>query len=64
MSSFTDKKVLVVDDMRSTRVLVEKALIKFGFGKENVVQAENGKVACDHLGKNKFDLIISVISLF
>ncbi len=63
MSSFTEKKVIVVDDMRSTRVLVEKALIKFGFVKENIIQAENGKIACDYLSKHKFDLIISDLNM-
>jgi len=63
LSKFLDKKVLLVDDMKSVRILVEKTLIRFGFTKENISSVENGKIAFEKIQTEKFDLVISDINM-
>ncbi len=63
MSKFLDKKVLLVDDMKSVRILVEKTLIRFGFTKENISSVENGKIAFEKIQTEKFDLVITDINM-
>jgi two-component system chemotaxis response regulator CheY len=63
LSKFLDKKVLLVDDMKSVRILVEKTLIRFGFTKENISSVENGKIAFEKIQTEKFDLVITDINM-
>ncbi len=63
MSQLQDKKVLLVDDMKSVRILVEKTLIRFGFTKENITSVENGKIAFEKIMEQTFDLVISDINM-
>ena len=49
-------RVLVVDDEEPIRVLVSKILIKDG---HEVMEAENGQIACDLFRGSNIDLIIT-----
>ncbi len=55
-----DRTVLVVDDSKAIRAVVEKGLVKAGF---NVVTAENPKIAMKILRNRKPDLILSDITM-
>ena len=50
------KSVLVVDDVRSIRKLLAKALERLNFGV--IDECENGKQALDRMQQQEFDLII------
>jgi two-component system, chemotaxis family, chemotaxis protein CheY len=63
MNKFENLKVLIVDDMRSARVILESALVRFGFTKANVVQVDDGQTAIEKLKTDKFDLIISDLNM-
>lgn len=49
------KKILVVDDIESQRILAEKVLSKHGY---NVYMAESGENAVELAGREKFDLVL------
>lgn len=53
-------RLLVVDDERSMRELLEYMLSKEGYG---ITLAENGRTAVDLIEKNEYDLILSDIRL-
>ncbi len=50
-------RILVVDDMSTSRGLITQALD--GFGVRNVITAENGKQALETLAKHPVHLVIS-----
>lgn len=52
---FEQKKILIVDDVESNRILLKELLIKVGF---NVISAENGHEAVKRTNDLKPDLII------
>lgn len=60
---YKEKKVLLVDDMRGVRMLVERFLLRIGFEKNHILSAENGKIAFDLIQKEKFDLVISDLNM-
>ncbi len=51
-----DKRILIVDDAASIRMLIQALLLDAGYKKVN--QAEDGKYALQHLKKCHTDLII------
>jgi CheY-like chemotaxis protein len=63
LEQFKSKKVMIVDDMRAVRMLVEKVLLRIGFLKENILIADNGKNALELLNKNTVDLIITDLNM-
>ena len=54
------EKILVVDDERSMRELLELVLKRAGYA---VHTAENGTLALDHVRQNVYDLIISDVKM-
>ena len=63
MEIYKNKKVLIVDDMRAVRIMVEKSLLKLGFLKENLYTAENGKKALDQINAQTVDLVITDLNM-
>lgn len=59
MSKIASKKILVIDDMKITRKLLMKFLIKFGAEENNLTEAGNGKEGMELVQANSYDLIIS-----
>lgn len=59
MNNLSTKKILVVDDMKISRKLILKLVIKLGATEELLSEAGNGNEAVELLEKNSFDLIIS-----
>lgn len=55
--SFKTSRVLIVDDMNSTRELLRDMLTEIGF--ENICVARNGSEALKKLGEQPTDIIIS-----
>ena len=55
-----DRKVLVVDDDRSARLILTKALAKTGF---TVIEAENGHKAINILEKHSPDLVLLDVNM-
>jgi two-component system, chemotaxis family, chemotaxis protein CheY len=55
----TGKQILVIDDMKITRKLVIKLLIKLGASEDVLLEASNGIEAQELLSKHNFDLIVS-----
>jgi len=53
----TDKKILVVDDVQSMRLVVKYTLEEMGY--KFIDQAINGKLALEMLNTTHYDLIIS-----
>ena len=53
-------KILVVDDIFTNRLLISEILQELG---HEIVEAENGKVALDHLEKNNFDVVLMDIEM-
>jgi len=49
-------KILVVDDEEPIRCLVKQILLKDG---HDIMEAENGQVACDMFGDAEIDLIVT-----
>ncbi len=56
-------KILVVDDIALMRKGVCVLLNEFGFAKENIREADNGKSALDMLRMEKADLVISDVNM-
>jgi two-component system chemotaxis response regulator CheY len=54
------KRVLIVDDSRTIRDMVNFTLVNAGY---DVVQAENGVEGLDALAQNEIDVIISDINM-
>ncbi|HCS55881.1 response regulator [Rubinisphaera sp.] len=50
-------KVLVVDDSRTMRVIITKALAQLGFG--DVTEAADGREALELFNSNSFDAVLS-----
>ena len=63
MEQFKTTKVMIVDDMRAVRMIVEKVLLRIGFLKENLLIADNGKNALELLVKNPVDLVITDLNM-
>ena len=63
MEIYKNKKVLIVDDMRAVRIMLEKSLLKIGFLKENLSNAENGKKALDIVKAQPVDLVITDLNM-
>ena len=63
MDRFKTKRILIVDDMRAVRMLVEKCLVKMGFQKENLDNASNGVEALEKIKQTPFDLVISDLNM-
>ena len=59
MSKLENKSIIVIDDMKITRKMLMKYLIRFGANPENLSEAQNGKEGMDLIQKQSFDLIIS-----
>lgn len=55
------KKILIVDDSRTARMMIIQSLMKFGLEDSLFVEAENGLKASDIIRREKFDLIITDI---
>jgi len=53
----SDKRILIVDDVQSMRLVVKFTLESMEL--KNVDQASNGKQAIDLIKKNHYDLVIS-----
>ena len=53
-------KILVVEDQRELYESIESLLMLENY---QVEHAENGKVACEHISKNDYDLILSDIRM-
>jgi len=52
----TDAKILIVDDYKNNRLILDTHLKSLGFS--DILQAENGQVAFDMLNDNEFDLVL------
>lgn len=55
------KKILIVDDSRTARLMIIQHLMKHGMDRSLFIEAENGLTAADLIRKDKFDLIITDI---
>jgi len=55
------KKILIVDDSRTARLLIIQDLMQQGLENSMFVEAENGLTAADIIRRDKFDLIITDI---
>lgn len=49
-------KVLVIDDSSTQRKILKKVLREFGFFEDSIIEAEDGDVAIEILGKNYKDI--------
>lgn len=56
-----DKKILVVDDVQSMRLVVKYTLEEMGY--KSIDQALNGKLALEMLNTTHYDLIISDLEM-
>jgi two-component system chemotaxis response regulator CheY len=52
-------KVLIVDDSRVMRQIVSRTLRQAGFDDLDLVEAENGREACDVVAAERPDLVLS-----
>jgi two-component system chemotaxis response regulator CheY len=52
-----DIKILIVEDLLTTRLFLRRTLKKLGY--TNVVLSPDGEAALEELGRSSFDLIIS-----
>ncbi len=55
--------ILVVDDSRTTRMIIKKTLDLAGISVGELYQAENGKEALDILDNNWIDLVLADINM-
>jgi len=55
------KKILIVDDSRTARLMIIQHLMKHGMDRSLFIEAENGLTAADLIRKDKFDLIVTDI---
>ena len=51
--------ILIVDDSRAMRSIVQRTLRQAGYSGHTVQEAENGKVALDAIGESTPDLVLS-----
>jgi two-component system chemotaxis response regulator CheY len=51
--------ILVVDDSRVTRSIVQRTLRQAGFKGHDIVEAENGRAALDKISESPPDLVLS-----
>ena len=59
-SSQKERTIMLVDDSRPIRIMIQKGLLEAGF---RVIPAENGKEALALLSKNRPDLILTDINM-
>lgn len=52
-------RILIVDDSKAMRMIVQRTLRQAGFGDHDVVEAGNGVEAMAALEKQPFDLVLS-----
>ncbi len=52
-------KIMIVDDSRAMRRIVQRTLRRAGFGGHDIVEAENGSMALDLIKEESVDLILS-----
>ncbi len=52
-------KIMIVDDSKAMRMIVQRTLRQAGFGDHEVVEAENGAQALSALEKSPVDLVLS-----
>ncbi len=52
-------KILIVDDSRAMRRIVQRSIRKAGIGSHEIMEAENGAVAMEKVRSEKPDLILS-----
>jgi len=52
-------KILVVDDSKAMRMIIQRTLRQAGFGEHPVTEAGNGVEAMAALGREAFDLVLS-----
>jgi len=55
--------ILIVDDSRTTRMVISKTLKLAGVSINQLYEAENGKVALDILDENWIDLVLADINM-
>lgn len=55
--------ILIVDDSRTTRMVISKTLNLSGIPVNQLFEAENGKVALEILDKNWIDLVLADINM-
>ena len=51
-------KILIVDDSRAMRLIVQRTLHQAGFGGHDIIEAENGRVALEKVRAERPDLIL------
>jgi two-component system chemotaxis response regulator CheY len=51
-------KVLIVDDSKAMRMIVKRSLRQTGLGPMEVVEADNGRAALEHLQREPADLVL------
>lgn len=56
-----EKKILVADDAAFMRMLIKDALTKNGYS--NIIEAEDGKIACEAYAREKPDLVLLDITM-
>ncbi len=56
---YDTKKVLVVDDSSVMRQIIKNNLKQLGFDKDNLLDAQDGQEALNHLDARGIDLVIS-----
>ena len=52
-------KILVVDDSKAMRMIVQRTLRQAGYGDAAMTEAANGKEALDVLRRESFDVVLS-----
>jgi two-component system, chemotaxis family, chemotaxis protein CheY len=52
-------RILIVDDSRVMRMIVQRTLRQAGFGDHELVEAENGVEALESIAANRPDLVLS-----
>lgn len=55
MPDYSNKRVMIVDDVKAMRTVLRTILTKLGFTK--IIECEDGQQACSHL-EVKYDLIV------
>ena len=57
------KRIAVVDDSGTARMFVRRCLEAIGFGEAEFFEADNGKPVIDEAKKNRFDLIVTDLTM-
>jgi two-component system, chemotaxis family, chemotaxis protein CheY len=57
------KKVLLVDDSRTSRMIIRQCLEIIGLQGKTFIEADNGRDAMEFLKRNSFDLVVSDLNM-